>query len=304
VTFEQFVAARLATLLRYATVVSCDPHLAEDIVQEVLLRVQPRWGRIAPLEQPEAYVKRMVLNEFLSWRRRRAAREVPLSHAGLDTVAAAAVDPAGGIGVRDDLVRRIAALPPKQRAVIALRYYEGLADSEIAVPFGPAETLAVALPNAGDDGMELADRIASSVVADMTAGCEVPLEFGWLPAGVTGHQLVKLEGDGMHELTIEIRIEPGGWLPPSIHVALGSWPTVRWRCDEQVTMRGRSGCSWTDPPVAGGIHLALDDGREVYLACDLSGLDDPPELDAADLVRIADSLRIGPPPDASWAGRR
>jgi RNA polymerase sigma-70 factor (sigma-E family) len=132
VTFEQFVAARLALLLRYATVVSCDPHLAEDIVQEVLLRVQPRWARIVRLARPEAYVKRMVLNEFLSWRRRRAAREVPLSHAGLDTVAAAG-DPTGGIGVRDELVRRIAALPPKQRAVIALRYYEGLADSEIAV---------------------------------------------------------------------------------------------------------------------------------------------------------------------------
>lgn len=131
-TFDQFVAARLAALLRYATVVSCDPHLAEDIVQEVLVRAQARWSRLARMEQPEAYLKRMVLNQFLSWRRRRAAREVPLGGAALEAAAGSAADPAVALGQRDELVRRIAVLPPRQRAVIALRYFEGLTDSEIA----------------------------------------------------------------------------------------------------------------------------------------------------------------------------
>jgi len=131
-TFNEFVTARLPALLRYATVVTCDPHLAEDIVQEVLLRVQQRWSRVVRLDMPEAYVKRMVLNEFLSWRRRRAAREVPLSIGRLDRVATALSDPGAAVDDRDELVRHIAALPPRQRAVLALRYFEGMADDEIA----------------------------------------------------------------------------------------------------------------------------------------------------------------------------
>jgi DNA-directed RNA polymerase specialized sigma24 family protein len=65
---EQFVQTRL--LIRYATVLTWDPHLAEDIVQNVLIRVQSRWSRIEPATR-EQYVKANVLNEFLSWRRRR-----------------------------------------------------------------------------------------------------------------------------------------------------------------------------------------------------------------------------------------
>jgi RNA polymerase sigma-70 factor (sigma-E family) len=132
VDFSDFVNARLPALLRYATVVSCDPHLAEDIVQEVLLRAQQRWSRVRRTEQPEAYVKRMVLNEFLSWRRRRAAREVPLSNGRLDEAGGARDDPAAVVDERDELVRHIAGLPPRQRAVLALRYFEGLTDAEIA----------------------------------------------------------------------------------------------------------------------------------------------------------------------------
>ena len=131
-TFEEFIEVRLGALLRYATVVTCDPHLAEDITQEVLLRAQSRWAGIMRMDQPEAYVKRMVLNEFLSWRRRRAARTVPMSQEGLDAAAGPQSDPTAAVDDRDDLVRRIASLPPKQRAVIALRYYEHRTDEEIA----------------------------------------------------------------------------------------------------------------------------------------------------------------------------
>ena len=131
-SFDEFVTARLPALLRYATVVTCDPHLAEDIVQEVLLRAQQRWSRMAAVNQPEAYVKRMVLNEFLSWRRRRAAWEVPLSLGRLDQVSGPTPDPGTAVDERDELVRHIATLPPRQRAVLALRYFEGLDDAEIA----------------------------------------------------------------------------------------------------------------------------------------------------------------------------
>jgi RNA polymerase sigma-70 factor (sigma-E family) len=133
VTFEEFLAARLGPLLRYATVVTCDPHLAQDVTQEVLIRVQARWTRISRLEAPEPYVRRMILNEFLSWRRRGEARRT--RSAGwtmVDRADIAQGDAEGRVDDRDLLLRLLAALPPRQRAVIALRYYEDLSDDQIA----------------------------------------------------------------------------------------------------------------------------------------------------------------------------
>jgi RNA polymerase sigma-70 factor (sigma-E family) len=132
VTFEEFIALRLNALIRYATVVTWDPHLAEDITQDVLVRAQTRWSRIGRLDAPEQYVKRMVLNEFLSWRRRRASRVVPLSMDGLDGVAPAAPDRMAAFDERDAVMRLIAQLPPKQRAAVALRFYEDLSHDQIA----------------------------------------------------------------------------------------------------------------------------------------------------------------------------
>lgn len=134
--FEEFIEERLVPLLRYATVLTCDPHLAEDIVQEVLARAQVRWSRIARAEHPERYVKRMVTNEFLSWRRRRAARVVPLASGLLEHVTGAAPDHIAAHDERDALLARVAALPPRQRAVVALRYYEDMPDAEIADVLG------------------------------------------------------------------------------------------------------------------------------------------------------------------------
>jgi RNA polymerase sigma-70 factor (sigma-E family) len=132
VTFEEFVSARLGSLSRYATVVVWDAGLAEDIVQNVLVRAQRNWARIGRLDAPERYVKRMVLNEFLSWRRRRAAHVVPLSTASLDALTAPVPDATPGHDERDAMMRLIGTLPPRQRAVIALRFYEDLPVDEIA----------------------------------------------------------------------------------------------------------------------------------------------------------------------------
>jgi RNA polymerase sigma-70 factor (sigma-E family) len=139
VTFEEFVSVRLGALVRYATVVTWDPHLAEDITQTILVRAQARWSRIGRLDAPEQYVKRMVVNEFLSWRRRRAARLVPLSAETLDTLMPPAPDQAAGRDERDAMLRLIATLPPRQRAVIALRFYEDMSVHEIADVLGCRE---------------------------------------------------------------------------------------------------------------------------------------------------------------------
>ncbi|MDG6102053.1 SigE family RNA polymerase sigma factor [Dactylosporangium aurantiacum] len=131
-TFEEFVAARLGVLVRYATVVTCDADLAQDITQDVLIKAGARWSRIGRLDAPELYLKRMVVNEFLSWRRRRAAQLIPLARESLDTMTAPAPDPSGPRDERDAMLRLIAALTPRQRAVVALRFYEDMSIDQIA----------------------------------------------------------------------------------------------------------------------------------------------------------------------------
>jgi RNA polymerase sigma-70 factor (sigma-E family) len=141
VTFEQFAVARLPSLLRYAIVLTGDSHLAQDVVQEVLARAQVRWRRISEAESPEAYVRRMVLNEYLSWRRTWAVRNV---HAvgerlvDLDNARGAVHDHAQDVVDADALWNRLAVLGRKQRAVLVLRYYEELDDAAIADLLGCA----------------------------------------------------------------------------------------------------------------------------------------------------------------------
>jgi RNA polymerase sigma-70 factor (sigma-E family) len=134
--FEAFVAERLDRLLRYATALTCDPHLAQDVVQDVLLRVQRRWSRIEPMQAPDAYVRRMITNEYLSWRRRRAARTVASTHRALETFSTPVADPATQYAERDAMRSRIARLPRKQRAALILRIYHEMAHHEIAAALG------------------------------------------------------------------------------------------------------------------------------------------------------------------------
>ncbi|WP_018682287.1 SigE family RNA polymerase sigma factor [Actinokineospora enzanensis] len=138
-TFDEFLSDRLDALLRYATTLTCDPHQAEDIVQEVLLRAQQRWSRIGGLDLPGAYVKRMVTNEFLSWRRRRSSRDVSVAHGDLVELAAPGPDETEWVDDRAVLLAGIARLPRKQRAAVVLRYYDDRSDAEIADELGCAE---------------------------------------------------------------------------------------------------------------------------------------------------------------------
>lgn len=134
---DDVVRAHLPGLVRYASVLVGDEHTAADLVQEVLLRAHVRWHRIALMDRPDLYLRRMVTNEHLSWRRRwhvrtirPAADEVLAAHAG------SRADHANGVVEEDAMWRHLAALPPRQRSVLVLRYYEGLSDVEIASVLG------------------------------------------------------------------------------------------------------------------------------------------------------------------------
>jgi len=132
-TFEEFVGLRLPALVRYAAVLVGDRELAQDVVQEALVRAHVRWARI---EEPEAFVRRMIVREFLSWRRRLLRRRALAVRLPRERVVE---DHAGASVERTDLMRRLATLPPRQRAVVVLRYYEGLATAEIADLLGCSE---------------------------------------------------------------------------------------------------------------------------------------------------------------------
>ena len=133
--FDEFVVARGPALLRYAHLLCGNAHLAEDLVQEVLARVHRRWARIEHLDAPEAYVRRAVTREFLSWRRRLASREAVLAEVP-DRPSGA--DPAGQLAARDEMWTLLAGLPRTQRAVLVLRFYDDLADNQIADVLGCA----------------------------------------------------------------------------------------------------------------------------------------------------------------------
>jgi RNA polymerase sigma-70 factor (sigma-E family) len=134
VRFEEFAQARLPALLRYATLLCGEREAARDLVQDVLVKVLVRWRRIGPLEDPNAYVRAMLTNEFISQRRRRRPVTVPL----LPDEPAGAVEPdhVTESALRAAMWQRLEDLPPRQRATVVLRYYEGLTDAEIADVLG------------------------------------------------------------------------------------------------------------------------------------------------------------------------
>jgi RNA polymerase sigma-70 factor (sigma-E family) len=122
-TFEEYVTARGAALVRFARVLVGDPHRAEDIVQDALARAYPRWNRIVRVDQPDVYVRRAVVNASRSWWRRRGSHEHPVQRMPDRTAPGDLGDEAVE---RDALWRQVNRLPHQQRAVLVLRYYEDL----------------------------------------------------------------------------------------------------------------------------------------------------------------------------------
>ena len=127
-TFEEYAQQHTTRLLRLATVLTSDRGTAEDVVQEVLIRAHANWPKISRLGHPHAYLRRMVVNECISWRR-KWGRVLAVPDVELDRSTA---DHGGRHADRDELIAELRKLAPKIRAAIVLRYFEGLSDAEIA----------------------------------------------------------------------------------------------------------------------------------------------------------------------------
>lgn len=133
--FEEFAARELPGLLRYAVMLTGDRELAQDLVQDVMVKAHDQWRRVAAADHPGRYARAMVTRAFLSWRRRWAVRTILLAADGAPD-GTPTRDHSVDVVDRDDVWRRLAGLPRQQRAVLVLRYYERLTDAEIAGMLG------------------------------------------------------------------------------------------------------------------------------------------------------------------------
>ncbi|HVQ92811.1 MAG TPA: SigE family RNA polymerase sigma factor [Mycobacteriales bacterium] len=129
--FRNFVAARSQRLLSAAYLLTGDHGLAEDLLQTALLKAYRHWGRVSTAGDPEAYVRRILFNQRVSWWRRRQleAVSIPAYH---DSVAGTVEDASSGLADRDRMWRALRELPPRTRAVVVLRYWEDLSETATA----------------------------------------------------------------------------------------------------------------------------------------------------------------------------
>lgn len=137
--FETFVGERADALLRFAYVLTGDKVLAEDAVQDALTTACARWGRVSQADDPEAYVKRMVVNAHISWWRKFRRREAPVPEPDRSS---AAPDGTADRAQAEAVWELCRTLPDKQRAAVVLRFYEELSYAEIGALLHCAEATA------------------------------------------------------------------------------------------------------------------------------------------------------------------
>lgn len=133
--FGEFVETRQRALMRSAMLLTGDWALAEDLVQTALARTWLRWGRIRRRDDPEIYVRRVIVTTWVNWSRRKwrgehPAIELPDNPASGDL----ATETATRVAVRSAL----GSLSPRQRAVLVLRVFDDLTEEQTAQVLGCA----------------------------------------------------------------------------------------------------------------------------------------------------------------------
>ncbi len=135
-SFEEFVAGAGPGIRRLAYLLCGDVHRAEDLAQTALAKFYHHWSRVGAMEHPTAYVNRVLVREATSWRRRKASTELVTDDLTTWDARAPLPDPADAVAEADAMWQLLAALPPKQRAVLVLRYYQDMSDAQIAETVG------------------------------------------------------------------------------------------------------------------------------------------------------------------------
>ncbi|MGN6610563.1 MAG: SigE family RNA polymerase sigma factor [Angustibacter sp.] len=128
--FEGYVAARGDALHRTAYLLTHDHALAEDLVQTALAKAWGAWSRIDG--DPDPYVRKVMVNTFATWWRRRWNGEHPTEH----LPERSSPDHGDDVATRSGLVDALAGLPRRMRAVVVLRYFEDLTEAQTADVLG------------------------------------------------------------------------------------------------------------------------------------------------------------------------
>lgn len=174
--FEQFVARAADDLLRTGYLIVWDLAEAEDLVQESLLRVAKRWPRVRSMDHPAAYARRILVNLALDGSPRRSRRERELEGQPVEErVDEASAQALARIDTQSELVSALGVLPPRQRAVLVLRYFADLPEAEIADTLGCSLGTVKSTVSRGLARLEQELRPpAAGVVAQPAAGAVQP----------------------------------------------------------------------------------------------------------------------------------
>ena len=136
--FDDFFDAHYDRVLRSLSLAFGDRGRAEEATQEAFARAWRRWGSVSALERPVAWVYVVATNEARRFLR-RSGREAPAPAGGGDDRPAPDGDPAGAVATAVSLRAALAALAPRQRTAVVLRYLAGLSLAEVAAAMGCAE---------------------------------------------------------------------------------------------------------------------------------------------------------------------
>jgi RNA polymerase sigma-70 factor (sigma-E family) len=130
--YADFVDASFGRLFRTAYLLVGDHQLAQDLLQESLVKTYVAWPRLRDVSKAEAYTRRTIVTVCISWRRRRSFHELPL--AVLPEIMVP--DESDAVAARDELWSQLQALPPGQRVAVTLRYCEDLSEAQTAELMG------------------------------------------------------------------------------------------------------------------------------------------------------------------------
>ena len=129
---SDYVRGQWPQLVRYATALCGDPAEAEELVQSALVRVALRWPFVRDKDNPDAYVRRAIANGYLTAWRRVRKHEVTVA----EPPELLAADRTTGVDDVMTVRRALATLPPRQRAVLVLRYLEDRSEQQTAEILG------------------------------------------------------------------------------------------------------------------------------------------------------------------------
>lgn len=135
--FQSFVIGRWPRLMRTAFLLTGEQHAAEDLVQTTLEQVYVAWRRVGAADDPEAYVRRVMINAHARKHRRRLKEFLaPKDDSGLTHELPDRGDRIAQADDRSALLTALAQLPPRQREAVVLRYWEDLSESQAAEAMG------------------------------------------------------------------------------------------------------------------------------------------------------------------------